>query len=204
MSRNWTPREMHYCDEDFFKNNGKYLHDASIIMTDTNGNKTEVGCKRNLDLYEKYPNLCFLWEVKNVEELHKKGMDEILLYVERIVEKYILEDDINEFNPTVDNDFPKDKVIKKWYMGKLDTNFYYSEKNNELLKDYCYFWNFQKKFAVGDIIRYEVKDFDMIKPQTVEGKIKKITDNAVIFESEESDHMMLDFDIVKDYNIVKV
>lgn len=32
MSRNWTPREMHYCDEDFFKNNGKYLHDASIIQ----------------------------------------------------------------------------------------------------------------------------------------------------------------------------
>ena len=206
MSRNWTPRELHAVDEWTFAQRGEYLHDSRIVMVENKDGKREefeMGCKRYPDLYEKYPNLCFLLEAENVKKMYNDNLAEELAYVEALLINIMATDDKGHFSIDEEKEAPRDVIVKKWYDGKLDRSFYYSEENHSMLVDYMYFWKFVKDFKVGDKAYYDMDEFDMVKPQTIECVIRAITADYIMVEADYSDHIILDFDCLKEYKFRK-
>ncbi len=129
MSRDWTPHELHIADTYSFKETGRYLHDNIIVYRANDGKEIVVGAKKYPELFEKYPNLTFLWSSDNTKEIYDKGYSSILDKVEDSLSLIISE---------VDKGIPynTDDVIYKWYLGKLDPNFYYCEENNKAFEEY--------------------------------------------------------------------
>lgn len=123
MSRDWTPRELHMADEYCFKETGEYMHDRKIVLV-LNGKETDerMDCMKYPDLYEKFPNLSFLWGADYV----KKYQTQNLAYVEEQLSLIV--------SGNITND--TDKTILRWYNGELDPHFYYREENDEILKEY--------------------------------------------------------------------
>lgn len=205
MSRNYTPLEMHREDMWAYKNRGEYIHDTRIIFTEANGDKVDVGCKRFPELYAKFPTICFLWNTKIVKKLHDAGMEEMLSKIEAKVSELAKADDEGKLTFNYDYNSSKfNDVVQKWFFGKLDEGFRYCERNNELLMDYCYFWKFTEEYKVGDTFYYTLDEFDMVRPKTIECKIREITDSYILYETADCDHEMIDFDMVKDFEFRKV
>lgn len=205
MSRNFTPLELHRADMWAYKHRGEYMHDSMIVLVDNKENREDISCKRFPDVYNKFPNICFLWDATTVKRLYNKGMEGILARIEEKVTELANADD--NANLTFDYDSLSSDmktVVQMWYFGKLDKNFYYCERNNELLEDYCYFWKFKETYSVGDVIYYDLDEFDMVRPKTIKCTIKEITDTYILFETPDCDHEMIDFDMVKEYEFRKV
>lgn len=122
MSRDLTPKDSHILD--------KHYHFASEPLVLTN---IETGVEVKLydpscEMALRWPNAYYLAS-DIVEKL--QGAPTTLNLFEELLRRIIVLSDKNE--PLV---FPDDELattIAKWYEGKLDPNFYYCTRNNELL-----------------------------------------------------------------------
>lgn len=126
MSRNWTPEEMLMVEKTL--PNGATWRDMTKSMTITFKGQTSPMVKEEdnniLDSYDYlgrlYPdNLCGVYrKLKEVDKLS------------------VLEEVENELKNYIENNVgDKETPLIRWYHGKLDSNFYYSEYNNQLLAE---------------------------------------------------------------------
>ena len=127
MSRDWTPQEDHRLDEWAKKERGEYIHDARVTMK-LQGEVVDISCKRYPLIYKKYPNLQFLLGATITKDIHNDGFQKVLEKCEKELSEIIKKDD-NEESLC-------DSVMSRWYQGKQDTSFYYSEENNRLLEEH--------------------------------------------------------------------
>lgn len=125
MSRDWTPKELYYADKQFdFKN-------QKITMTDSQGNKIELGSSK--EDREKFPNLSFLGEGVLTLMRKAKLTDEEIQVFEKELKIVVDNENIGipasnwikaDVNETL-------RLTAQWFEGKLDSAFYYRERNDE-------------------------------------------------------------------------
>ena len=138
MSRNWTPREMYFVDLEMTKQ-GKSLRNSlyTMVFVDPQGNQTSFISEEEKKVLVQFKELGFLF-CENLYHLwvstesHPRIRKRILLETEQELERII---DADKNSKSLD---VFDKILVSWYMGELDSNFYYSDYNNELLEQYLY------------------------------------------------------------------
>lgn len=131
MGRDFTPYE-HYISD---KSMGGTLRTATFF--DNEGKKIEWFKREEKKILEKYRELGFLFsecllELWDEMSGHPRYRKEVLETIERDLE-FIIE---NIGTLELKNNF--NKTVYDWFMGKLDKNFYYSDRNNDLLKVYIF------------------------------------------------------------------
>lgn len=130
MSRDWTPEEILLIEKNNVANElpdmWQFMGNMSISI---NGeNYKPMFSKEEIELRKKFGNFGKLYEsfvslykeitkLSNGESVLKKAQQELELFIEN-----------GEGN--------LDSHVLKWFQGKLDSNFYYHEHNDELLKEY--------------------------------------------------------------------
>lgn len=74
-------------------------------------------------------NLYSLWlSTEEHPRKRKRVLMETEIEIEKIIEADKKQRDLGVF----------DETLVKWYLGELDSNFYYSDYNNELLQEYLF------------------------------------------------------------------
>ena len=142
MSRDWTPRELHFADMMCQKETGKYLHDTTFVWI-LNGEKINPPEYEN-DIKKEFPNLSFLLDgFMNI--YHEKYQNsecgkEVCMTIENEL-KEIIEND-NDFNRLPPKDIHPHSVddygeisldfVREWYLGK---DSYYQDSNREEMFD---------------------------------------------------------------------
>lgn len=143
MSRDWTPCEM-WNVEKHMSAEGHSMRDANYIFVNMiTGEKTPLIPDEQKKIGKNYPMLSFLFE--DWYKIYTKMGDEIVrdrtfaLYENTLRAVINEEEDLDVVVPSTL--FAYD-LVKLWYFGKLDPNFYYRERNNEVLADSI--WEFYK------------------------------------------------------------
>ena len=129
MSRNWTPQEQYYADKFIQREKGVSMRDQQFMWVKSDGTTVFMEDKQSRIVREQYKELGFLFDYlpKTYKALNKHPK-----YRKRILDK--IEEHLKEIEElkTYDN---KD-VIWLWYTGRLDLDFYYNTRNNELFMEY--------------------------------------------------------------------
>ena len=125
MSRDWTPREHYEVEQHFLSKNlsshWDVMKNAQWVF---NGNSQRMYSDEEIALRQEYPifgkfldNFPILYErlskIENGLEFLRRKNDELNAYIE-----------------TGEGD--SDSYLVKWFEGKLDENFHYRERNNQL------------------------------------------------------------------------
>lgn len=129
MSRNWTPQEQYYADKFIQKEQGRSMRDQEFFWVQPDGTKIPMEDEQARKVRKQYSELGFLFDYlpKTYKALEKHPK-----YRKRIldnIEKHLKE--IEELKNGNSQD-----VIWLWYTGKLDNNFYYNERNNQMFMEY--------------------------------------------------------------------
>lgn len=165
MSRDWRPFEAVIADEEAHITRGEYIHDAKFVM---HYPKTGKECP----MYKEeprgpFPNLCYLldgFELKTYDEIKEDHKAYAFYeYVESQIGR--LSDTIrkqmqNNERLNLDQVDVADPVIKDWFMGELDQNFYYNEVNNEEFREWIGRQIAKSKdpFALEEVIFYSTEN----------------------------------------------
>lgn len=84
---------------------------------------------------ERYPELSFLFN--EFDLLYKSyDNDEKALAVLDDVESCLVKAEEDFMKGVYDSDNEMQRVVKEWFNGRLDENFYYAEYNNELFQTF--------------------------------------------------------------------
>lgn len=130
MSRSWTPQEQSLANKYIMETHGRSMRDQQFYMIKPNGEQIPMQCKQEQALRKKYTELGFLFDnlyiVYKKLSKHPKYTARVLEDIENRLAKYV------KYNKCEDE---KD-TIWLWYIGKLDTGFYYNTYNNQLLEEY--------------------------------------------------------------------
>ncbi len=142
MSRDWKPFEQVIYDENAHLTRGEYIHDGKFTM---HMKKEDDGVQLwNDDARKEFPNLSFLLEkfelvtypeIKNDEygviyDTYKGIEIEIGFLADTLRKQIQNNERLNLDNAHVPNE------VYDWFMGELDTCFYYREENNSLFREY--------------------------------------------------------------------
>lgn len=128
MSRNWTPREQYLADKYMTANGHKSLRNQNFIITYNNVSKPMMSAKE-MKVRAQYSELGFLFD--NLYILYNK-MKEHPRYRNRVLSEID-----NQIKSLENNELKGvDSIVEKWFNGKLDEHFYYSERNNEVFGNY--------------------------------------------------------------------
>lgn len=139
MSRNWTPREMYFVDLHIQEKEDRSLRSIpnNLVFVGTTGERIPFYAEEELKILGMFKELGFLFG-DNLYHLwvstneHPRIRKKVLMWAEEELEK-ILEADKN------DKPFDMfDETLVAWYMGKLDSHFYYSDYNNKYFEEYLY------------------------------------------------------------------
>jgi len=141
MSRDWTPYELHQADKAFGFSNQK------MSFWDEKGNEAvwyDPDCK----IAKALPNLYFLFS--GTEELYNKAQAdpyllEALNRTEQLLSKIIQVYDETKDLTTIPLNMEEKKMgardwTQRWYLGKLDPNFYYNKFNNSAFERHILKW----------------------------------------------------------------
>jgi hypothetical protein len=137
MSRDWTPQELWHVEKHMVER-GKSMRESSIFFVDAKtGEEIPLISKKEKEIGKSYPVLSFLFEdwykiyigMEDEDARHRT-----FCYMEQALKATIAEEEGKPFN------FPLEsfKIVKFWYRGELDTNFYYRERNDEKFADYIW------------------------------------------------------------------
>ena len=128
MSRDWTPRELWYADEMAYQTRGQRLRDAKFEYV-IDGKHIPMEDKQSEKIRSQYKELGFLFELLpnlyNKLSNHPKYRNRVLQRIEEHLEDLIKQNSGNDTD-----------TVWLWYIGKLDSNFYYRRYNDELFYDY--------------------------------------------------------------------
>lgn len=135
MSRDWTPQEL-WNAEKHMTEQGKSMRETNIFLIDAKtGERIPLISEEEKKIGKNYPVLSFLFD--DWYRIYKSMEDEdarhrTFFYMEQALRATIAEEEGNPYN------FPLEsfRVVKVWYHGKLDPNFYYRERNNEKFSEY--------------------------------------------------------------------
>ena len=123
MGRDWTPREFHYADIQMG------LSKKHIVFKTNREQEPEYClCDPSCDDAVRYPNIYYLARFA-LEPL--KEHSDILERFEKVLADVIANDDSGKPLCTTSGQFEQDVV--RWYEGKLDSAFFFNERNDELL-----------------------------------------------------------------------
>ena len=122
MSRDLTPRE-----RVFFNMTIPGIMLANANLVDTNGNRYPIYSEEELELKKRFPNFAASFDmfIQLWKDLPSPKRERTFEKMENLIKNVIVMDKLNDWRAC-----PKD--VKKWYLGQLDTNFYYSEENDEM------------------------------------------------------------------------
>lgn len=130
MSRSWTPQEQSLADKYIMKTQKRSMRDQQFYMVKTDGTKVPMQSKKEQELRKKYKELGFLFDnlytVYTKLSKHPKYTAKVLQDIENKLAKYVRDNKCED---------EKD-IVWLWYIGKLDSGFYYNTHNNELLAEY--------------------------------------------------------------------
>lgn len=122
MSRDWTPYEQLMAEQIL---EGKTWTDVAEGLTISINEKSRpMYPAEEIAVMKEYNYLGRLYG-DNLYHLYKEGFEKSLSAVEKELAEFI------ENGMKLGN-----TVVGKWFYGKLDPGFYYSETNNELFADY--------------------------------------------------------------------
>ena len=131
MSRDWTPQELNSADKYMVETHGKSLRYTRLYLIQPDGTKIPTESDNIVRMRSQYKELGFLYdklpETYIALSKHPKYRNRVLREIEEKLEYYVLHNNSNG------ND---SDPIWLWYIGKLDSNFYYNQYNNELLHEY--------------------------------------------------------------------
>lgn len=136
MSRDWTPYEM-WNVEKRMAAEGHSMREAEYMFVNMlTGERTPLIPKEQKEIGKQYPTLSFLfdgWYKIYTDMKNEVVRDKTFTLYENTLRAVICEDeDVDVVLPSTL--FAYD-LVKLWYFGKLDPNFYYREQNNEVLAD---------------------------------------------------------------------
>ena len=156
MSRDWTPRELHYADLGCKQETGKYLHDTTFHWM-LNG-KEIPSPEYEKEIKEKFPNLSFLLDgfMSMYHENYSTTYGEEVCTAIEDELKSIVDNDI-DFKNILYDIHPHDfygislSFVKEWYMG--DGQYYQGENNRRMFDDIDYAIN---QYAEIKDLEYEI------------------------------------------------
>lgn len=142
MSRDWTPREHYFADlymQKEYKSN--FRKDSINMVISYQGKEESVYSEEEKKILRKYRELGFLFS-RNLLSLFERTKEH------PIRRNRILNDMEIQLNTLIDCnkkhgsscEYPKDIDITllKWYLGELDSNFYYNQRNNKIFENYLF------------------------------------------------------------------
>lgn len=129
MSRNWTPQEQYYADKFIQKEQGRSMRDQEFFWVQPDGTKIPMEDEQSRKVRKQYSELGFLFDYlpKTYKALEKHPK-----YRKRVLDK--IEQHLKEIEEIKRGN--NQDIVWLWYTGKLDSNFYYNERNNELFMEY--------------------------------------------------------------------
>lgn len=147
MSRDWRPVELYMNDKYFKEKHGKGLRDSVISFRTLDGQEQLLS---NLEMRKQYPELEFVAgdATKMFYEAHKSNKAVLALFDELETALRNAETDFDKsqtfpvplelwkLEPEEIAQHSIDEVVKEWFYGNLDSNFYYNTENDEVLISY--------------------------------------------------------------------
>ena len=130
MSRSWTPQEQSLADRYIMQTQGRSLRDQQFYMVKPDGTQVPMQSKQEQELRKKYKEIGFLFD--NLYIVYKK-LSSHPKYTARVLGE--IEDKLSYYVNYNKCEDEKD-IVWLWYIGKLDSGFYYNNYNNELLEKY--------------------------------------------------------------------
>ena len=141
MSRDLRPVELYLLD---ISCNRSLRNITSVTRTDGNNTGTEI-LLQNSSARQRYPELSFLFSgFRSIYEAY--GHDRTARQVFKKFEQSLVEceTDMTQKNdlqlPGTTNDVffntPIKDIVREWFYGRLDKNFYYSDENNYQFEEY--------------------------------------------------------------------
>lgn len=130
MSRSWTPQEQSLADKYIMQTQGRSMRDQQFYMVKSDGTQVPMQCAKEIAIRKKYKELGFLFDnlyiVYNKLSKHPKYTARVFQDIENKLAKYVKDNKCED---------EKD-IVWLWYIGKLDSGFYYNTYNDELLEGY--------------------------------------------------------------------
>ncbi len=135
MSRDFTPQEQQWADKQL------HMREKRITWKNTATGEEELLVDPECETAKRYPNLYFLYGYYLEKHLLQEFPSSFVLEVEQKLRQIIRQEDSSnkplqscvDMNGTIAN---KPSVlmalVASWYTGKLDSDFYYSDRNNQL------------------------------------------------------------------------
>jgi len=129
MSRDLTPREMYLIEQENIKKTGESLFYFMRNLTlHYNGESSPLHSEEEMSLREQYPALGKYYD--KFHTLHR-----VLSKIEGGLDFLRQKDDeLSDYIKTSSGDL--DGYLIQWFEGKLDKNFYYSERNDTLFYEH--------------------------------------------------------------------
>lgn len=145
MSRDWTPAELYIADKAMAKEYGRSLRESELMFVDTNsGEKVPLS---NKQARADYPELSFLFgEFDRLYESYKDDkalralfdrFEVVLVETEKLLGGEIPHS--KELYKMGEKEFlsqPVETVVREWFLGRLDSDFYYNERNNAAFRTF--------------------------------------------------------------------
>ena len=135
MSRDFTPLELYLVNEDRKKQGFESFEDLKIEYVTPNGEKYPLETDEFTHYKKQYKNLGFLYVDGMRKLVDKYGVNnDTLNNTFHNIEKDLT--DVISCIGNKNSDKQLNKTVEKWFLGKLDESFYYSDQNNQLFGDY--------------------------------------------------------------------
>lgn len=164
MSRDWRPVELYITDKQFKESKGSGLRDNVITFKTPDGQERLLS---NMEMRQQYPELEFVAGdvTKAFYDLYKDNKDVLALFDELEIALRKAETEFDKdrtfpsslelwkLEPEEIAQHPIDEVVKEWFYGNLDNNFYYNTENDEIFTGYIT----QK---IEDIVRSKDKEMN--------------------------------------------
>lgn len=134
MSRDWTPIELYCVNEERKKQGLGSFEDISITYV-INGEEIPSETDEFKEYKKQYKNLAFLYGDGMKKLVRKYGYKNNFL--NNAFRK--VENDLTDVISCVGNNQVKknlNPIVKNWFLGKLDSGFYYNTENNRLFDEY--------------------------------------------------------------------
>lgn len=131
MSRDFTPQMIHYVSKQY-----PDLYLSNVTFTDCQtGESKKMWTDEEMKIRAKYERIAILFCDRFVElynSLPKEKKDKYSIILNNFAKTIEEADDNNRID-----ECKVPEQFKLWYLGKLDSDFYYHEENDQLFFDWC-------------------------------------------------------------------
>ena len=142
MSKDWTPQQYYFADLYMQKEYNSNMREDFINMKISfNGKEEPFYTEEDKVILKKYRELGFLFS-RNLLSLYERTkehpirrnrlLNEIEVQLNTLIDCNKKNGSHCEFPENIDN------ILVKWYLGKLDSDFYYNQRNNKAFENYLF------------------------------------------------------------------